>query len=403
MQLVTVATEDPHGRVNQHKGDDMVRITDRDSRGFGRGQAASLAIAGVLGAAWVGGTIAGVEKYDSKTGVSPLAATDVEAVAAARGDSWDLPNLDHPRVDYWVERFTTDKRDEFTRFMERMGRYEPMISAKLEAEGMPQDLIYLAMIESGFNPTAYSHAHASGLWQFISETGRRYGLDVNRAIDERNDPEKATDAALSYLRDLHDMFGSWYLAAAAYNTGEGRVARIMREVTGSREGNEESYYKISDRLPKETRDYVPLMIAAARISKDPAKYGFEHVDVQAPLAYEEVVVDPATPLDAVARAAKTSIDEIKALNPQLKLDRTRNDIRSVIRVPHGTRTTFLVNWPTVRSSETYAVKEYRIRRGDSLLGIARSHGVSVSALRDANQMSGDRIIAGRTLRIPATG
>jgi membrane-bound lytic murein transglycosylase D len=381
----------------------MVRITDRESRGFSRTHAASLAIAGVLGAAWVGGTVAGIEKYDPQTGVSPLASSNFKAVTAAKGSSWDLPNLHHPRVDYWVERFTTDKRGEFTRFLQRMGRYEPMISAKLEREGMPQDLIYLAMIESGFNPTAYSPAAASGLWQFIAETGRRYGLDVNRAVDERNDPEKATDAALSYLKDLHGMFDSWYLAAAAYNTGENRVARIMREVTGSREGTEESYYAIWDHLPRETRDYVPLMIAAARIAKEPAKYGFTDVDMEAPLAYEEVVVDPATPLAAIADAAKTSVDEIKRLNPQFKLSRTRNDMRSMVRVPHGTRTTFLVNWPKVRETETYAVQEYRIRRGDSLLGIARSHGVSVDAIREANAMNSDRIIAGRTLRIPGSG
>jgi membrane-bound lytic murein transglycosylase D len=139
--------------------------------------------------------------------------------------------------------FTTGKRGEFTRFLERSGRYVPMISAKLEERGMPQDLIYLAMIESGFNPTAYSHAHASGLWQFIAETGQRYGLEINRAVDERNDPVKATDAALDYLENLHNRFDSWYLAAAAYNTGENRVGRIMREVTGSEKGNEESYYR----------------------------------------------------------------------------------------------------------------------------------------------------------------
>lgn len=381
----------------------MVKINERESTGFGRGHAATLTIAGILGAAWVGGTVAGLEKFDPKTGVSPLAGTDVETVAAAKGATWDLPNLDHERVDYWVERFTTDKRPEFSRFLERMGRYEPMISAKLEREGMPQDLIYLAMIESGFNPTAYSHAHASGLWQFISETGRRYGLDVNLAVDERNDPEKATDAALSYLRDLHGMFGSWYLAAAAYNTGEGRVARIMREVTGSQKGTEESYYQIWERLPRETRDYVPLMVAAARIAKEPGKYGFEHVALEAPLAYEEVVVDPATPLDAIAHAAGTTVAELKSLNPHLKLNRTRNDMRSVVRVPEGTQTTFLVNWPQVRETKTLAVKEYRIRRGDSLLGIARRHGVSVGEIRAANALRGDRIVAGRTLQIPTTG
>jgi membrane-bound lytic murein transglycosylase D len=155
-----------------------------------------------------------------------------------------------------------------------MDKYEPMIKRKLAQRDMPQDLIYLAMIESGFNPKARSPAAASGLWQFIGETGRRYGLTVNRRVDERNDPAKATDAALSYLSDLHDRFGSWYLAAAAYNTGEGRVGRIMRQVTGSERGTDADYYRIANRLPRETREYVPKLIAAARIAKEPDKYGF---------------------------------------------------------------------------------------------------------------------------------
>jgi membrane-bound lytic murein transglycosylase D len=188
---------------------------------------------------------------------------------------WDLANLDHPRVDSWVGRFTSDLKRSFSTYMDRMDSYAGMITTKLAQRGMPQDLIYLAMIESGFNPKAKSPAQASGLWQFIGETGRRYGLTVTRKVDERNDPAKATDAALSYLADLHDRFGSWYLAAAAYNTGENRVGRIMREVTGSERGTDADYYRIAHRLPQETRDYVPKLIAAARIAKDPAKYGFE--------------------------------------------------------------------------------------------------------------------------------
>jgi membrane-bound lytic murein transglycosylase D len=247
--------------------------------------------------------------------------------------TWDLPNLDHERIDYWVDRFTTDKRHEFARFLERMGLYEEMISTRLAERGMPQDLIYLAMIESGFNPTAYSPADASGLWQFIEETGERYGLDVNRAVDERNDPELATDAALTYLAELYDRFGSWYLAAAAYNTGENRVGRIMVEETGSERGTDASYYEIWDRLPKETRDYVPLMIAAARITKDPVRYGFDVVEPETPIPQAKIAVAPATPLDEIAVRTGTSAEAIQELNPQLKLDRTRNDEVSYIRIP----------------------------------------------------------------------
>jgi len=275
--------------------------------------------------------------------VPPLAqdrytAPSLDASGSAEGSwapatTWDLSNLDHERVDHWVEVFTTSKRDEFERYLERMGRYGSMVATKLEERGMPQDLIYLALIESGFNPTAYSSAQASGLWQFIEETGERYGLDVNRAVDERNDPVKATDAALDYLQELYDRLGSWYLAAAAYNTGENRVARIMREETGSEKGPDEAYYRIWDRLPRETRDYVPLMVAAARIVKEPAKYGFTDVEMEAPLAYDEFEADPATPLTRIARLTGTSVQEIRELNPQLKLDRTRNDEPSTVRVP----------------------------------------------------------------------
>jgi len=206
------------------------------------------------------------------TGITPAVAD-----SSNPSTSWDLPNIDNARVDSWVKLFTTNPKvkSRFAVWLDRKSTYEPMISEKLASRDMPQDLIYLAMIESGFNPKAKSPAKAGGLWQFISETGRRYGLTVNKHVDERNHPEKATDAALSYLSDLHDRFGSWYLAAAAYNTGENRVARIMKQVTGSEKGTDEDYYRISKLLPKETQDYVPMMIAAGRISKEPAKYGFD--------------------------------------------------------------------------------------------------------------------------------
>lgn len=186
-----------------------------------------------------------------------------------------LPDLDDARVDYWVKRFTTDQRTSFAKYLERMDAFAPLIQSKLEERGMPEELVYLAMIESGFNPKAQSPAKAKGLWQFIAATAERYGLTVDRKVDERVDPEKSTDAALAYLSDLYDRFGSWYLAAAAYNTGENRVARVMRSVTGTERGSEEDFYAISALLPKETRDYVPRLIAAMRIGREPAKYGFD--------------------------------------------------------------------------------------------------------------------------------
>ncbi|MGI8619908.1 MAG: lytic transglycosylase domain-containing protein [Gemmatimonadaceae bacterium] len=232
----------------------------------------------------------------SSTGVAFLdhALATIGEKPDADRSGWDIANLDNSRVDMWIEIYTTRPklRDRFAVWLERKPKYEAMISEKLADRGMPQDLIYLAMIESGFNPKAYSHAKAGGLWQFIAETGQRYGLTVDKAVDERNHPDKATDAALAYLTDLHERFGSWYLAAAAYNTGENRVGRIMREVTGKERGTDADYYRISSRLPRETRDYVPMMIAAARISKDPAKYGFGPDSQHRQTAAIEVAQEP---------------------------------------------------------------------------------------------------------------
>jgi membrane-bound lytic murein transglycosylase D len=211
----------------------------------------------------------------------------------------------------------------------------PLILGRLEARRMPQDLLYLAMIESGFQPQARSHAAAVGVWQFISETGQRYGLDIDRAVDERRDPVRATDAALDYLSELHERFGSWYLAAAAYNTGENRVGRAMRAQFGrERARNEQEYYEIWDRLPKETRDYVPLMIAAARITKDAASYGFTPL-TPAPRGWEEVTAAPATPLSQLASLYGTTVAELKSLNPQFLLERTPNNRDYMVRVPVG--------------------------------------------------------------------
>jgi membrane-bound lytic murein transglycosylase D len=194
----------------------------------------------------------------------------------------EIRNLNFERVDYWVDRFQTDKRSDFETFLRRKGRYEDMIRARLRAWNMPEDLIYLAMIESGFNPDIRSPAGAVGIWQFIAETGRRYGLRIDSYVDERRDPVKSTDAALAYLRKLQLRFGSWYLAAAAYNTGENRIARIMREAFGREQGSDLDYYRIWNRLPSETRDYVPLMVAAERISESPHEYGFSHVRADSP-------------------------------------------------------------------------------------------------------------------------
>jgi membrane-bound lytic murein transglycosylase D len=302
--------------------------------------------AGLIGASAVLRTQAGepldgrqTEAGTKEAGVA-AAATGLPTSGAGLGPEWDLPNLDHARIDYWVERFQNvpEMREKFEGFLERGGSWAPLILERLEARGMPLDLLYLAMIESGFNPAATSHATAVGIWQFMGPTGRQYGLAMDRAVDERRDPVRATEAALDYLQYLHGRFGSWYLASAAYNTGQGRVGRIMRQQYGrERAQSEQDYYRIWSRLPAETRDYVPLMIAAARITKDPAAYGFQPMNLNPP-QWDEVIVPPATSLGLIAERVGATLAELRDLNPHFLLDRTPNNRDYAVRVPVGTVT-----------------------------------------------------------------
>ncbi len=256
-------------------------------------------------------------------------------MAHARSTRWDLPAVRNDRVDFFIEFLMGKNHDKTRAWLERVGRYGPMIREKLRERGMPEDLLYLAMIESGLNPNAYSSADAAGLWQFIAPTGERYGLEVSRWVDQRRDPLKATDAALTYLQELHDRFGSWYLAAAAYNTGENRVARILDEKAGGARGDDSLYWKIAPDLPRETRDYVPVMLAMGYIAKDPARYGFADLQHQTPLRFEPVTVAGGTSLDDVARAAGADAATIAELNPQLVRGSTPPGRSWRVRVPLG--------------------------------------------------------------------
>jgi membrane-bound lytic murein transglycosylase D len=396
---------------------------DRNLRALLSGARPWWAAAGLAGVMGVGGGILGSHGAAPTASASLVSApvaemTIEEAVAEAIAPSdanvlgvstrWDMPNLDHPRVDYWVKRYSTDPvmREKFELFLRRSGLYREMIARELAERGMPQDLLYLSMIESGFSARAYSTAKASGLWQFISETGERYGLTIDGYVDERNHPERATEAALDYLQELHDRFDSWYLAAAAYNTGENRVGRIMREEFGTEKAfGEGAYYRIWDRLPRETRDYVPLMIAAARIAKEPARYGFDDVSPEAPLEYEEVVTDAAMTFDQIAKAAKVDVEEVRLLNPFLRKGGTPGNRRVVVRLPDGSSDAFLDNWmrfagrPQPISNRIVHQVAYRVRRGDNLGSVAKRHGMTVTQLRKLNGLRSDRIYAGQTLRV----
>lgn len=203
--------------------------------------------------------------------VMPFQDTIADSAAtSANGLEMDI---EHSRIDKWVTRLTTSLKGDFEKSLDRMDKYAAMINKKLDAKQMPRELIYLALIESNFNPTARSQVGAVGLWQFMSSTARQLGLTVKGKIDERKNPAEATDAALTYLGELHDRFGSWYLAAAAYNSGPGTVSKALKKVTGKTQGTDEDFFRILSSLPRETQDYVPKLIATARIGNDPEQYG----------------------------------------------------------------------------------------------------------------------------------
>lgn len=333
---------------------------------------------------------------------------------------WDLPVTYNDRVEHWVKFLAGENKERTRLWLERSGTYAPMIRRELRRRGMPEDLVYLAFIESGFSPKAYSQARASGMWQFIAETGKIWGLEVSGYVDERRDPLAATDAALRFLKELHDRFGSWYLAAAAYNTGPNRVERILRERTGKTRGSDSTFWRIAPYLPRETRNYVPLMLAAGHIAKQPWKYGFDDVDYRDPLAYDTVWVPGGTELGMVAKAAGVDEPAIDELNPHLVKGRTPPGRSWQVRIPDGAGARFTAEFPRMYReallAEARAAKErkassgvkmarassrrvHRVRRGDTLWDLSRRYDVSVAQLKRWNDLSGSRLRPGQALRV----
>lgn len=245
-----------------------------------------------------------------------------------------LPLQVNRRVERWVDRFQTDQRPAFQRLLDRRGLYAEMIRGKLSERGMPEELLYLAMMESGLSPTAVSHASAVGLWQFMTPTAQQYGLRVDAWVDERRDPVRATDAALDYLAWLHDRYGSWYLAAAAYNAGPGRVDRVLARHAGGRTGDESLYWEVLTHLPLETREYVPRLIAATLLGEDAGRYGFTGAG-RAPYAYDRVFVPGGTSLRRVAASLDVDLRGLRSLNPHLVRGVTPPLQTYPLRVPTG--------------------------------------------------------------------
>jgi soluble lytic murein transglycosylase-like protein len=245
----------------------------------------------------------------------------------------DLPRTPADEVDRWVVRLATDQRAATRTALERMAVYEPLIHQALRERGLPRDLIYLALIESHFLPTATSRAGAVGIWQFMPATARANGLEVSEYVDERRDPVRSTDAAARHLHWLHRQFGSWHLALAAYNAGDGRVGGVLRGAAGTWRGDDMLYWRARPLLPAETRAYVPKLLAASRIARAPEEHGFGDLAPGPALRFREVSVPGGVPLAEVAAAVAVPAEAVYALNPHLVRRTTPPGRRWPVRVP----------------------------------------------------------------------
>jgi membrane-bound lytic murein transglycosylase D len=310
---------------------------------------------------WDPGIEAELQKWDQKLGI-------------------DMPIHINREVKAYLVYFSTERKQVINRFLARSTRYLPMIREIFQEHGLPEDMAYLALVESGYNPHAYSHANACGMWQFIRGTGLRYGLAINDYVDERRDPEKSTHAAAKYLLDLYKRFGSWYLAAASYNCGEGRV---QRELNNS---DHKNFWELAanQRLPNETKNYVPQMIAAILIAKNPEKFGFHGVPYLPPLQHDRVRVDQSTSLTAAAVACNVSQEEMRILNPELRRGITPPGAGIyTLKIPKGASQAFAQNIMMARAEHPTQVRT------------ASRQAPRASARRTASRASASRSTASR--------
>ena len=279
--------------------------------------------------------------------------------------------------------FSNSIRERFSMWLSRSGKYIEMMKEILRKKDVPENIVFLSLIESGFSPYAYSVANAAGPWQFIASTAKRYGLEINWWKDERRDPVKSTFAAADYLKDLYGMFGSWNLAMAAYNAGEGRIQKAMKR------SNADNYWELlgTKHIRPETKDYVPKFIAASLIANNPQDFGFDEIEYHEPLIFDEVRLNSPIDLSVAAECAGVSLDEIKKLNPELRRWCTPPDVSDyTLRIPIGAKERFTTALASIPETERFTFERYTVKKGDTFQRIAQRTGIPVPVVLSLNSM-----------------
>ena len=396
--------------------------------------------------------IPAIDSMPSAEAVTPADAEVLDRLASSDPDErtvpafdgsqvrWDIDvrtYADHPRVQYYLRYFQSMARNHMAVFLERGARYEPIIRRRFEEQGLPGDLGYLALIESGYSSEAVSRSYAVGMWQFMRGTGRGYGLRVDTWVDERRDPMKATEAAARHLRDLRQRFGSLYLAAAAYNAGAGKVSRSLGKLTwdtadvaeaeaedssaaadaAAEEGEDDAaapaveattatsdaaFFRLAGTslLAAETQDYVPKLIAAAIVAKQPERFGFDQPRSEA-FAYDSIVVTETTGLDVVARLADVGVEDVRQLNLQYLRLATPPRSTATIRLPVGTGETVARRYADLPASKRVRFLTHEVRRRETLSAVAARYRVPAADIRAVNpKVRGTKLKAGSRLVIP---
>ncbi|MFI5311584.1 MAG: transglycosylase SLT domain-containing protein [Gemmatimonadales bacterium] len=333
-----------------------------------------------------------------------------DSAAAPGAPVWDIDVHSyetHARVEHFVDVFSGRAKPQMEESLRRQSRYGALIGQKLREGGLPEDVTYLALIESWYDPHAYSKAAAVGMWQFMTGTARGVGMRVDWWVDERRDPVRSTEGAVRLLKSLRDQFGSLYLAAAAYNGGDGRVSRGLVRYAGSLEGveGEDRFFTLADTkyLRPETRDYVPKLIAAALVGKEPARYGI-NVESMPPFAFDSVRVSGATPLAAISKATGTDVAAIKDLNPHVLRGMTPPDDTFWVRVPAGAAAGYDERFSALEPGEREAFVRVKSKTGESMSSIAKKHGLSAKQLNwynpKATRLKSGNLVAGQPILVP---